>query len=155
MGYFVISIITNSHKSTLQKASLPISDIAEVIPLIILRGCGRRVADQLSNDPTDNCVSAWDDRANGRPHVGDLLGHPLGQRVLRELGEGGGEEGALVGAPRVRVDDEEEGRGTVALFEEDVAKMELVIPLRVAAGLEYQGRLAVPLGNEDLEIVSI
>ena len=92
----MISINTSSHKSTLQKASLPISDIAEVIPLIILRGCGRRVADQLSNDPTDNCVSAWDDRANGRPHVGDLLGHPLGQRVLRELGEGGGEEGALV-----------------------------------------------------------
>ena len=95
-GYFVISIITNSHKSTLQKASLPISDIAEVIPLIILSSSGRRVADQLSNDPTDNCVSAWDDRANGRPHVGDLLGHPLGQRVLRELGEGGGEEVALV-----------------------------------------------------------
>ena len=93
----MISIITNSHKLTLlQKASLPISDIAEVIPHIILCGSGRRVADQLSNDPTDNCVSAWDDRANGRPHVGDLLGHPLGQRVLRELGEGGGEEGALV-----------------------------------------------------------
>ena len=61
----------------------------------------------------------------------------------------------LVGAPRVRVDDEEERRGTVALFKEDVAKMELVIPLRVAAGLEYQGGLAVPLGNEDLEIISI
>ena len=92
----MISIIINSHKSTLQKASLPIADIAEVIPHVILCGCGRRVADQLSNDPTDHCVSAWDDRANGRPHVGDLLGHPLGQRVLRELGEGGGEEVALV-----------------------------------------------------------
>ena len=151
----MISIITNSHKSTLQKASLPITDIAEVIPHIILRGGGGGIADQVSNDPTNNCVSAWDDRANGRPHVGDLLGHPLGQRVLRELGEGGGEEGALVGAPRVRVDDEEERGGTVALFEEDVAKMELVIPKRVAAGLEYQGGLAVPLGNKDLEIVSI
>ena len=53
------------------------------------------------------------------------------------------------------MDDEEERRGTVALFEEDVAKMELVIPLRVAAGLEYQGGLAVPLGNKDLEIISI
>ena len=92
----MISIITNNHKSILQKASLPISDIAEVIPLIILSSSGRRVADQLSNDPTDNCVSAWDDRANGRPHVGDLLGHPLGQSVLRELGEGGGEEVVLV-----------------------------------------------------------
>ena len=119
-------------------------------------------------------MSAWDDRANGRPHVGDLLGHPLGKRVLRELGEGGGEEGALVRknnrdvdkkkflrssnlvrAPRVRVDDEEERGGTVALFEEDVAKMELVIPKRVAAGLEDQGGLAVPLGNKDLEIISI
>ena len=92
----MISIITNNHKLTLQKASLPISDIAEVIPLIILCSSGRRVADQLSNDPTNNCMSAWDDRADGRPHVGDLLGHPLGQRVLRKLGEGGGEEGALV-----------------------------------------------------------
>ena len=92
----MISINTSSHKSTLQKASLPISDIAEVIPHIILRGSGRGVADQLSNDPANNCVSAWDDRANGRPHVGDLLGHPLGQRVLRELGEGGGDEVALV-----------------------------------------------------------
>ena len=151
----ILSIITNNHKLTLQKASLPISDIAEVIPHIILSSSGRGVADQLSNDPTDNCVSAWDDRANGRPHVGDLLGHPLGQRVLRELGEGGGEEGALVGAPRVRVDDEEESGGAVALFEEHVAKMELVIPKRVAAGLEYQGGLAVPLGDKDLEIVSI
>ena len=151
----MISINTSSHKSTLQKASLPISDIAEVISHIILRGSGRGVADQFSNDPPNNCVSAWDDRANGRPHVGDLLGHPLGQRVLRELGEGGGEEGALVGAPRVRVDDEEERGGTVALFKEDVAKMELVIPKRVAAGLEYQGGLAVPLGNKDLEIISI
>ena len=91
----MISINTSSHKSTLQKASLPITDIAEVIPHIILRGSGRGIADQFSNDPPNNCVSAWDDRANGRAHVGDLLGHPLGQRVLRELGEGGGEEGAL------------------------------------------------------------
>ena len=52
------------------------------------------------------------------------------------------------------MDDEEERGGTVALFEEDVAKMELVIPKRVAAGLEDQGGLAVPLGNKDLEIVS-
>ena len=52
------------------------------------------------------------------------------------------------------MDDEEERGGTVALFKEDVAKMELVIPERVAAGLEDQGGLAVPLCNKDLEIVS-
>ena len=52
------------------------------------------------------------------------------------------------------MDDEEERSGTIALFKEDVAKMELVIPKRVAAGLEYQGGLTVPLGNKDLEIIS-